>query len=155
MVLPDLLQKLIPVIPDGCFMRLGMTNPPYILDYLEEIAEILNHPRVYSFLHIPIQSASDGVLRDMKREYSSQDFCRIMDFMREKVPDIYIATDFICAFPTETEEDFEESLNMVRKYEFPSLFINQYFPRPGTPAARLKKVEAKEVKLFKNNFFKF
>lgn len=148
MVLPDLLQQLIPIIPDGCFMRLGMTNPPYILDYLEEIAEVLNHPRVYSFLHIPIQSGSDGVLRDMKREYNTQDFCRIMDFMREKVADIYIATDFICAFPTETEEDFVESLDLVKKYEFPSLFINQFFPRPGTLAARMKKVEAKEVSQF-------
>ncbi|KAL6732334.1 hypothetical protein Aduo_003104 [Ancylostoma duodenale] len=84
MVLPDLLNELVKVIPEGCMMRLGMTNPPYILDYLEEIAAILNHPRVYSFLHIPVQSGSDAVLRDMKREYSSDHFRRIMDFMLKK-----------------------------------------------------------------------
>lgn len=95
MVLPDLLNRLLPVIPEGCFMRLGMTNPPYILDYLEQIADVLNHPRVYSFLHIPIQSGSDAVLRDMRREYSSDDFCRIVDYMQEKVEGIYIGNFFV------------------------------------------------------------
>ncbi|ETN84728.1 hypothetical protein NECAME_17034 [Necator americanus] len=140
LVLPDLLNEIVKVIPDGCMMRLGMTNPPYILDYLEEISTILNHPRVYSFLHIPVQSGSDAVLRDMKREYNSDHFRRIMDFMLENVPNIYVATDMICAFPTETEEDFEESMQLVRDYKFPSLFINQFYPRSGTPAARMKKV---------------
>lgn len=72
------------MIPEDCMMRLGMTNPPYILDYLEDIAQILNHPRVYSFLHIPVQAASDAVLADMKREYTSEHFCTIVDFMRKK-----------------------------------------------------------------------
>jgi len=146
LVLPDLLKELVKVIPEGCMMRLGMTNPPYILDHLEEIAEILNHPKVYSFLHIPVQAGSNAVLDDMKREYTNEHFCQVVDFMKERVPDIYIATDFICAFPTETPEDFEESLALVRKYEFPSLFINQFFPRPGTPAARLKKIDGTESK---------
>ncbi|PAV62531.1 hypothetical protein WR25_00158 [Diploscapter pachys] len=146
MVLPDLLNELVKVIPSGCMMRLGMTNPPYILDHLDEIATILNHPRVYSFLHIPVQSGSDPVLRDMKREYSRAHFEKVADFMIKKVPNVYLATDMICAFPTETQEDFEESMDLVRKYEFPSLFINQYYPRSGTPAARMKKVEAQEAK---------
>lgn len=54
--LADLLAGLVPIIPAGCMLRLGMTNPPYILDQLVEIAEVLSHPRVYSFLHIPVQS---------------------------------------------------------------------------------------------------
>ncbi|KAI1728305.1 radical SAM superfamily domain-containing protein [Ditylenchus destructor] len=145
-VLPDLLEELVKVIPEGCMMRLGMTNPPYILDYLEDMAKILNHPRVYSFLHIPVQSGSNAVLTDMKREYTVEQFAHIVDYMKEHVPDIYIATDFICAFPTENKEDFEESLALVKKYEFPSLFINQFYPRPGTPAARLRKVETTEAK---------
>ncbi|CAI4221665.1 unnamed protein product [Auanema sp. JU1783] len=146
MVLPDLLKELVKVIPENCMMRLGMTNPPYILDFLSEIAEILNHPRVYSFLHIPVQAGSDAVLKDMKREYTADEFRVIMDYMIENVPNIYIATDFICAFPTETADDFEESMDLVRKYRFPSLFINQYYPRQGTPAARLKKIDSVEAK---------
>lgn len=61
-----------------------MTNPPYIWEHLERMAEILNHPRVYSFLHIPVQSGSDKVLADMKREYSVDDFTFIVRYLTEK-----------------------------------------------------------------------
>lgn len=138
--LPELLYRLTDVIPDGCMLRLGMTNPPYILEHLEDVASILKHPRVYAFLHVPIQSASDAVLSDMKREYCVADFERVVDYLRARVPAISIATDVICGFPTETEADFVQSLDLCRRYRFPSLFINQFFPRPGTPAARLPRL---------------
>ncbi|KRZ61449.1 Threonylcarbamoyladenosine tRNA methylthiotransferase [Trichinella nativa] len=144
--LPELLKALTAKLPDGVMLRLGMTNPPYILDYLEEIGEILNHPCVYSFLHIPVQSGSDAVLRDMRREYNVDDFCAVVEFMRKKVPGITIATDVICGFPTETEQDFNDTLDLVEKYRFASLFINQFYPRPGTPAAKLKRLDTAVVK---------
>nr|XP_027307013.1 threonylcarbamoyladenosine tRNA methylthiotransferase isoform X1 [Anas platyrhynchos] len=140
--LPTLLWKLVEVIPEGAMLRLGMTNPPYILEHLEEMAKILNHPRVYAFLHIPVQSASDSVLMDMKREYCVADFKRVVDFLKEKVPGITIATDIICGFPGETDEDFQETMKLVEQYRFPSLFINQFYPRPGTPAAKMHQVPA-------------
>jgi len=153
LALPDLLDALIGtgdgndgLIPSDCMLRLGMTNPPYILDHLQDIARALNHPRVYSFLHIPVQSASDSVLVEMKREYTIDEFCKVVDYMQTHVPGVYIATDFICAFPTESESDFELSLSLVEKYRFPSLFINQFYPRKGTPAARLKKIDSIEAK---------
>ncbi|KAL8562319.1 Threonylcarbamoyladenosine tRNA methylthiotransferase [Nucella lapillus] len=144
--LPELLWRLVEVIPQGACMRLGMTNPPYILEHLEEMAKILNHPRVYSFLHVPVQSASDSVLMDMRREYCCDDFRHVADFLKERVPDVTIATDIICGFPTETEQDFEETLQLVRQYQFPSLFINQFFPRPGTPAAKMPRIPPPQVK---------
>ena len=61
------------------------------------------------------------------------------------VSDVTIATDLICGFPTETEADFEETMQLVRDYKFPSLFINQFFPRPGTPAAKMPKIPAQNV----------
>uniref|UniRef100_A0A8B9TXL4 Threonylcarbamoyladenosine tRNA methylthiotransferase n=1 Tax=Anas zonorhyncha TaxID=75864 RepID=A0A8B9TXL4_9AVES len=140
--LPTLLWKLVEAIPEGAMLRLGMTNPPYILEHLEEMAKILNHPRVYAFLHIPVQSASDSVLMDMKREYCVADFKRVVDFLKEKVPGIMIATDIICGFPGETDEDFQETMKLVEQYRFPSLFINQFYPRPGTPAAKMHQVPA-------------
>ncbi|KAL3868435.1 hypothetical protein ACJMK2_041242 [Sinanodonta woodiana] len=143
--LPQLLWQIVEVIPEGAMMRLGMTNPPYILEHLEEIAKILNHPQVYSFLHVPVQSGSDSVLMDMKREYCSADFRRVLDFLRERVPGVNVATDIICGFPTETEENFEETLELVREYKFASLFINQFFPRPGTPAAKMHRIPAQQV----------
>ena len=80
----DLLWQIVAIIPENCMLRIGMTNPPYILEHLEEMAKILNHPRVYSFLHIPVQSGSDAVLADMKREYCAADFCKIVDYLNEK-----------------------------------------------------------------------
>ncbi|XP_011873193.1 PREDICTED: threonylcarbamoyladenosine tRNA methylthiotransferase [Vollenhovia emeryi] len=144
--LPELLWQLVDVIPDGCMMRVGMTNPPYILEHLDEMAKILRHPGVYSFLHIPVQSGSDQVLADMKREYTRADFEHVVDFLSERVPGLTIATDIICGFPTETEVDFEETMALCQKYKFPSLFINQFFSRPGTPAARMPKVPTQKVK---------
>ncbi|XP_040175667.1 threonylcarbamoyladenosine tRNA methylthiotransferase [Anopheles arabiensis] len=144
--LPELLWQLVEVIPEGCMMRLGMTNPPYILEHLDEMAKILSHPRVYSFLHIPVQSGSDAILGEMRREYCVKDFERMVDFLRAQVPGITIATDIICGFPGETEADFDDTLALCEKYQFPSLFINQFFPRPGTPAAKMTKVPANEVK---------
>ncbi|KFD54914.1 hypothetical protein M513_04096, partial [Trichuris suis] len=144
--LPDLLNELVAVIPNGCMLRLGMTNPPYILDYLEEIAKILRHPRVYSFLHIPVQSGSDAVLREMRREYSVDDFRVVVDFMQKNVPDISIATDVICGFPTETDEDFSQTIKLIDQYKFPTVFINQFYPRPGTKAASMKLLPTEIVK---------
>ncbi|KAG5307099.1 CDKAL methylthiotransferase, partial [Acromyrmex insinuator] len=144
--LPKLLWQLIDVIPDGCMMRIGMTNPPYILEHLDEMTKILRHSKVYSFLHIPVQSGSDHVLADMKREYTCAEFEHVVNFLSERVPGLTIATDIICGFPTETEMDFEETMTLCQKYKFPSLFINQFFSRPGTPAARMPKVPAQKVK---------
>uniref|UniRef100_UPI00398EDF07 threonylcarbamoyladenosine tRNA methylthiotransferase n=1 Tax=Pristiophorus japonicus TaxID=55135 RepID=UPI00398EDF07 len=144
--LPTLLWKLAKVIPEGAMLRLGMTNPPYILEHLEEMAKILLHPRVYSFLHVPVQTGSDSVLMDMKREYCIADFQRVADFLKEHVPGITIATDIICGFPGETEADFQETLKLVQEYKFPSLFINQFYPRPGTPAAKMEQVPAQVKK---------
>ncbi|XP_018573955.1 threonylcarbamoyladenosine tRNA methylthiotransferase [Anoplophora glabripennis] len=144
--LPELLWQLVEVIPKGCRLRLGMTNPPYILEHLEEISKIMCHPRVYSFLHVPVQSGSDQVLADMKREYCRSDFEHVVDFLRTRISGMTIATDIICGFPTETEKDFEETLSLCKKYKFPSLFINQFFPRPGTPAALLPRIPTQEVK---------
>ena len=141
-----MLQELVKVIPEGCRLRLGMTNPPYILDHLDEMAEILNNDRVYSFLHVPVQSGSDAVLLDMKREYTVGHFENVVNTLREKVPGITIITDIIAGFPTETEDDFDDTMKLVKKYNFPSLFINQFFPRPGTPAANMKRIPTQIVK---------
>ncbi|KAH8316667.1 hypothetical protein KR067_012821 [Drosophila pandora] len=144
--LPELLWKLVEVIPEHCMLRVGMTNPPYILEHLEEVAKVLQHPRVYAFLHVPVQSGSDSVLGEMKREYCRKDFEHVVDFLRKRVPGVTIATDIICGFPTETEADFEETMTLCAKYRFPSLFINQFFPRPGTPAAKMERIPANLVK---------
>ncbi|XP_014204320.1 threonylcarbamoyladenosine tRNA methylthiotransferase [Copidosoma floridanum] len=144
--LPQLLWRLIDIVPSECRIRIGMTNPPYILQHLNEMIKILRNPKVYSFLHIPVQSGSDTVLYHMKREYTRFDFEYIVDTLNQNIPGISIATDIICGFPNETEEDFEKTLDLCKKYKFPSVFINQFFSRPGTPAALMNQVPAKEIK---------
>ncbi|UIZ20614.1 hypothetical protein KXD40_000299 [Peronospora effusa] len=144
--LPTLLHKLLEVVPDGIMLRVGMTNPPYILDHLDAIAEVLKHDRVYSFLHVPVQSGSDDVLLAMNREYTRDDFRRVADKLLAKVPDLTLATDIICGFPTETEEDFDETMELVENYRFHIMNISQFYPRPGTPAAKMKRVPTQVVK---------
>ncbi|KAK4413366.1 Threonylcarbamoyladenosine tRNA methylthiotransferase [Sesamum alatum] len=146
--LPILLNSLVAELPsDGSAMlRIGMTNPPYILEHLKEIAEVLRHPSVYSFLHVPVQSGSDTILTAMNREYTVSEFRTVVDTLIELVPGMQIATDIICGFPGETDEDFEQTVNLIKEYQLPQVHISQFYPRPGTPAARMKKVPSNVVK---------
>nr|KYP68800.1 CDK5 regulatory subunit-associated protein 1-like 1 [Cajanus cajan] len=146
--LPTLLKALVAELPADAstMLRIGMTNPPYILEHLKEIAEILRHPCVYSFLHVPVQSGSDTILSAMNREYTVSEFRTVVDTLTELVPEMEIATDIICGFPGETDEDFVQTVNLVKEYKFPQVHISQFYPRPGTPAARMKKVPSNVVK---------
>ncbi|KAJ3130183.1 Threonylcarbamoyladenosine tRNA methylthiotransferase [Nowakowskiella sp. JEL0407] len=130
----------------NAMLRVGMTNPPYILEHLKGMGEILKHPRVYSFLHVPVQCGSDSVLESMRRQYTRADFCTVVDTLRKDVPGISIATDIICGFPTETEVDFAETLSLLKMYNFPVVHISQFYPRPGTPAARMQRLNTDIVK---------
>lgn len=146
--LPILLNAIVAELPpDGSTMlRIGMTNPPFILEHLKEIAAVLCHPCVYSFLHVPVQSGSDAVLTAMNREYTVSEFRTVVDTLTELVPGMQIATDIICGFPGETDEDFSQTVNLIKEYKFSQVHISQFYPRPGTPAARMKKVPSTIVK---------
>ena len=124
-----------------------MTNPPYMLEHLDAIAALLRHPRCYAFLHVPVQSGSDRVLTAMRREYTCADFCRVADGLLAAVPGLTLATDIICGFPGETESDHAATLRLVERYRFPILNISQFYPRQGTPAARLPRVPTHIVKV--------
>ncbi|KAF5954789.1 hypothetical protein HYC85_007645 [Camellia sinensis] len=146
--LPILLKAIVAELPsDGSTMlRIGMTNPPYILEHLKDIADVLCHPCVYSFLHVPVQSGSDAVLAAMNREYTVGEFRTVVDTLTELVPGMQIATDIICGFPGETDEDFGQTVSLIDEYKLPQVHISQFYPRPGTPAARMKKVPSTVVK---------
>jgi Radical SAM superfamily len=142
--LPTLLFALIAELPASGRVRLrvGMTNPPFILEHLPAIAAALRHPYVFAYLHIPVQSGSDPVLKNMNREYTVQEFVTCADTLRALVPGIALATDVICGFPGETDQQFAETLALVGKYRFSHTHISQFYPRPGTPAARMSKVRS-------------
>nr|WP_232805725.1 tRNA (N6-isopentenyl adenosine(37)-C2)-methylthiotransferase MiaB [Glycomyces xiaoerkulensis] len=101
------------------------------------IAAMAETPNVCHQLHMPLQSGSDRVLKEMRRSYRSAKFLGIIDKVREAMPDAAITTDIIVGFPGETEEDFQATLDVVEAARFSSAFTFQYSIRPGTPAAEM------------------
>lgn len=145
-----LLDQIVAILDEladpGVRLRLGMTNPPYILDHLQGIAKVLQHPNVYKFLHLPVQAASNKVLDDMRRQYTLEQFTHIVDYLQSEVPGITIATDIICGFPSEDDDDFSETLKLLQEYKFPVLHISQFYPRQGTPAAKMQQLPSQVKK---------
>ena len=142
----NLLWKIVKLLPDHVMLRLGMTNPPYIMEHKEEISKILNHPRVYAFLHIPVQSGSNKILEIMKREYTREEFIELVDYLTKHVKHIHIATDVICGFPYENDTDFQDTCELIKMYRFQTLNISQFYPRKGTPAAKMGQINSFEKK---------
>jgi tRNA-2-methylthio-N6-dimethylallyladenosine synthase len=102
-------------------------------------------PNVMPSLHMPLQSGSDRVLRSMRRSYRQERYLGIIDRVRAAIPDAAITTDIIVGFPGETDEDFEQTLHVVRQARFSSAFTFQYSKRPGTPAAEMDGQVPKKV----------
>lgn len=125
--------------------RLRFTSPhpaEFTDDVIEAMAET---PAVCPQLHMPLQSGSDKVLKDMKRSYRSTKFLGILEKVRDRIPHASITTDIIVGFPGETEEDFQATLDVVEKSRFTSAYTFQYSPRPGTPAAEMGQQVPKAV----------
>lgn len=135
--LPTLMKKLLEF--EGEYrIRIGMMNPNNLDRILDGILDVMEDERVYRFLHIPVQSGSNKVLDDMRRHYSVDRFFGIVNRLRERYPDISIATDIITGFPGETDADHEKSVNLVRKLRADTINITRFSVRPGTDAALMK-----------------
>jgi tRNA-2-methylthio-N6-dimethylallyladenosine synthase len=125
--------------------RVRFTSPhprDFTTDVIEAMAET---PNVCHQLHMPMQSGSDAVLRAMRRSYRKDRYLGIIDSVRAAMPDAAITTDIIVGFPGETEADFAETLDVVRRARFAGAFTFQYSPRPGTPAAEMADQVPKAV----------
>lgn len=125
--------------------RVRFTSPhpaEFTSDVIDAMAETHN---VCPQLHMPLQSGSDKVLKGMRRSYRTKRFMRILDEVREKLPQASITTDIIVGYPGETEEDFQQTLDLVEKARFTSAYTFQYSPRPGTPAAAMEDQVPKAV----------
>ena len=108
------------------------------LDMTNDLIEIYKYvPQLVDHLHLPVQSGSDKVLLDMKRNYSFDDYLSIIQKLKKIRPSIKISSDFIVGFPTETKEDFKMTMNLVNEVKFDASFSFIFSPRPGTPAAKL------------------
>lgn len=127
-------------------IRVGMMHPLSLKKRMDEIIEIFSKRRVYKFLHLPLQSGSDEILKKMRRGYTFDDFREMVEEMRKKVKDITFATDVIVAFPTESEEQFEETCNAIRELEPDVINITRFSPRPYTDAKKMARIDTKIAK---------
>jgi MiaB-like tRNA modifying enzyme len=131
----------------GKFMiRVGMMNPGKILKFLPELIDTYKNKKIFKFLHIPVQSGSDKLLKSMNREYMVKDFKNIVRNFKEKIPNITLSTDVICGFPAETEEDFKSTLKLINQIKPDIINISKFFPRPKTMAERMKQINPNIVK---------
>nr|WP_244515361.1 tRNA (N6-isopentenyl adenosine(37)-C2)-methylthiotransferase MiaB [Actinopolyspora xinjiangensis] len=125
--------------------RVRFTSP-HPRDFTDDVIEAMAEtPNVCPQLHMPLQSGSDRVLKAMRRSYRAERFLDIVRKVREAMPHAAITTDIIVGFPGETEEDFEATLDVVRRARFASAFTFQYSKRQGTPAAEMEGQLPKEV----------
>jgi threonylcarbamoyladenosine tRNA methylthiotransferase CDKAL1 len=135
--LPALMRRLLDV--EGDYMvRLGMINPNHALEFVDELVAVLKHPRVFKFIHLPVQSGSDRILKLMNRKYSAEDFVSLVERLRKAIPQLTIATDIITGFPTESESEFKETYALLDRLRVPVVNITKFYPRSGTPAKRWK-----------------
>ncbi len=140
---PELLRRIDAL--DGDFIVRFMTSHPK--DASRELIDTIAASRHISHgLHLPVQSGSDRILRAMNRRYTTAQYLALVDYAREKIPDLVITSDIIVGFPGETEEDFQGTLDLVERVRYDSLFTFLYSRRVGTPAAGMEDAASPEEK---------
>ncbi|MEM5820333.1 MAG: tRNA (N(6)-L-threonylcarbamoyladenosine(37)-C(2))-methylthiotransferase [Candidatus Aenigmatarchaeota archaeon] len=141
----DLLESLIEI--EGKFwIRIGMMNPLHFKKLeVEKLAELFKNEKIFKFLHVPVQSGSNKVLSDMRRGYTVEEFLDWINIFRSKIKDITIATDIIVGYPTETEKDFELTVELIKELKPDVVNLSKFSPRPNTYAAKLKQLHSKII----------
>lgn len=142
MTFPELLDKVSKV--EGLRrLRFTTSHPKDLSDDLIEV--IKKNDNICNYFHLPLQSGSSKVLKDMNRKYDQEIYMERAKKLRKEIPGIAISTDIIVGYPTETEEDFEETLKVCKEIEFDSAYTFKYSPRPKTRAAKLTPIDDKIV----------
>jgi MiaB-like tRNA modifying enzyme len=136
--LAELVMQILKKTKGDYRIRMGMGNPRHTLSYAEKLAEVYRDERVFRFLHLPVQSGSDGILRAMKRKHSVDDYKKLVDFFYTEFSDFAISTDIIVGFPGETEEDFQKSLDLIKWSKPTGCNRTRFVPRKGTLAASMQ-----------------
>ena len=135
--LPELLNELVE-LPYEFRIRVGMMNPTYAREIFDGLLKAFESEKIYKFLHLPVQSGSDAVLRHMRRGYTVGEFLELVTEFRRRFPESTLSTDVIVGYPTESGEDFEETYTLVQEIKPEVLNITRFSPRPGTEAAKLR-----------------
>ena len=140
--LPSLLSRMLE--RDGEYrIRIGMMNPNSLEPILDRLMDVMMDERIYRFLHIPVQSGSDAVLKAMNRQYTKNEFMDLARRMRSRYPDISISTDMISGFPGETDDDHGMSVRLIEELRGDTVNITRFSSRPGTEAASMDPVHGR------------
>jgi MiaB-like tRNA modifying enzyme len=143
--LPSLIDTVVE-IPQDFKVRVGMMNPMYMARIRENLIKSFENDKVYKFLHIPVQSGSNTVLNDMKRGHTVETFRDVVKKARDRFPEFTISTDVIVGFPSETQEDFEKTVNLLKETRPDVVNLSKYSARPGTEAAEWEQIDVSVVK---------
>jgi threonylcarbamoyladenosine tRNA methylthiotransferase CDKAL1 len=142
--LADLLRRVCEVEGDF-FVRVGMMNPDHVLEMLDELVDAYSCEKVFKFLHLPVQSGDDTVLRLMNRRYTVVDFKAVVEAFREKFPRLTLSTDVICGFPGESREAFEQTKRLIAEVLPDIVNVSKFFSRPQTAAENLVPLPPREL----------
>lgn len=130
---------------EGNFKLSFMTSHPK--DLTDEVIEtIAKEDKIEKYIHLPAQSGNDRILKLMNRKYTREKYLSIIDKIREKIPDCRITSDFIVGFPTESEEEFEDTYSLIERVRFDSIFAFIYSPREGTVASKMENQIPDDIK---------
>jgi tRNA-2-methylthio-N6-dimethylallyladenosine synthase len=130
--------KLLELVSQTGIKRLRfVTSHPW--DFTDEMIDVIaKYPNIMPYIHLPLQSGSDRILKLMGRRYTQEEYLTLFKKMKKIIPDVAITTDIIVGFPNETDEDFEATLNVVNECQYDGAYTFIYSPREGTPAAKMK-----------------
>ncbi|HWR27724.1 MAG TPA: tRNA (N(6)-L-threonylcarbamoyladenosine(37)-C(2))-methylthiotransferase [Candidatus Thermoplasmatota archaeon] len=124
---------------DGAFrIRVGMMNPLTLQKNLDSVLKAYQHPNIYKFLHLPVQSGDDEILQKMNRGYTIKEFTSLIHHFREAIPSLTLSTDVIIGFPTETDEQFDRTIELLKEIRPDIVNITRFSARPLTLAKKMK-----------------
>jgi MiaB-like tRNA modifying enzyme len=143
--LPELLKEILS-LKHKFKLRLGMMDINNVLPVFDDLLGIYKNPKIYKFLHIPIQSASNKILKHMNRFYTIEQAERIIEKFRTSFPNGVIATDIIVGYPAETEEEHKQNMQFIEKFQPDILNLSKFSSHKQTPAGKLKKIKNSIIK---------
>ena len=127
-------------------VRVGMMHPKNILNDVDEIIDAMKHPKVYDFIHLPVQSGSDKVLKDMRRGHTLDQYLDIVSKFKKEIPDLTLAVDIIVGYPTESDEDFELTVKLLEELKPSLIHLSKYQHRKGAISSSLKEIPPEVMK---------
>lgn len=143
--LPSLIET-VGEIDDDFMIRIGMMNPMYMHKIRDGLLQSFENSKVFKFLHIPVQSGSNKILKEMQRGHTAKIFIDTVRRFREKFEKFTISTDIIVGFPSESKEDFAQTIEIIKKTKPDVINLSRYSSRPGTKAAKMTQLDVHEVK---------